>query len=243
MTLLAGHRLDHKVQYFSSGDPVQCGSSYDLTVGKIIDTNGKSNSKSFVLKPRQMVQVVTNQVFQLPNTVTGHVTCKTSLTKEGIWALTVGIIDPGWNGPIATTLVNFGKVDHLIQIGDPFLRVSLFEHDKIDEKYVRRQPKQVDGYLRKLYSQTATYFPTSFLDTGEISKSAGEDAAKKMQKMAVMWLPFIMFLIAIFQIAITFLPPFLPGWAGATLEDVNKVETELRILQDKLVHLEGKLEQ
>jgi deoxycytidine triphosphate deaminase len=242
MTLLAGHRLNHKSQYFSSGEPVQCGSSYDLTIGQIIDKEGKDTPGPFTLKPGQMVQVVTQQVFKLPKTVTGHVTCKTSLTKEGIWALTVGIIDPGWDAPIATTLLNFGKVDHPVQVGDSFLRVSFFEHDPIEEKYARRKPLEVGGYIRSLRRQAVKYFPTTFLNAEEISQIAGDKAAQNMRKSALFWLPLLAFLFAVLQIFIAFAPSWTPGWAGASLVQVHEVEIELQKLQTKIELLEAKID-
>ena len=75
-----------------------------------------------------MVQVVSAEVFNLSATTTGHVTYKTELTKNVIWALTVGIVDPGWTGPVATTLLNFSRDDHAVALGDTFLRVTFFDH-------------------------------------------------------------------------------------------------------------------
>lgn len=243
MTLLAGHRLNHKLQYFHSGEPVQCGSSYDLTIGQIIDKKGKNLRGPHNLKPGEMIQVVTQQVFKLPSTVTGHVTCKTSLTQQGIWALTVGIVDPGWDAPIATTLLNFGRVDHTVQIGDPFLRVSLFEHDKIEQEHLRQKPNELEGYMKGLRRQAATFFPKTFLNAEEISKAAGEKAAKKIRNTALVYLPLIAIIFAFLQVFITFAPSWLPGWAGASLEQLHDVEKELQILKQKFELLDAKVEE
>src|SRR3954467_11599734 len=124
MTLLAAGALDPK-RFFKHPAPdfVPQASTFDLTVGNIYNKKGEPIIGPFTLKPGHMVQVVSAQIFNLPNTVTGHVTYKTGLTRKGIWALTVGIVDPGWNGPIATTLLNFSKEKHTISPGDSFLRV------------------------------------------------------------------------------------------------------------------------
>lgn len=127
MALLTGSDLVAD-RFFVSGAPVARGSSFDLTVGTILDHNGNKVDGPFVLKPGYMVQVVSAEVFKLPDAVTGHVTYKTALTRRGIWALTVGIVDPGWNGPVTTTLLNFSRIDCAVAPGDAFLRVSFFGH-------------------------------------------------------------------------------------------------------------------
>ena len=107
-------------RFFSSGTPVRRASSFDLTIGAIFNHRGQRIEGSYLLEPGQMVQVVSQEVFSLPRNITGHVTYKTSLTKKGIWALTVGIVDPGWKGPVATTLLNFVVLIMLLCLGRHF---------------------------------------------------------------------------------------------------------------------------
>src|SRR5262245_58360535 len=128
MVLVTGNSLDPK-KFFSSGQPQVQASSFDLTIGSIFNNEGKKVDGQYTIQPGCLVQVVSSEVFSLSDCLTGHVTYKTTMTKKGIWALTVGIVDPGWDGPLATTLLNFSRVDHTIAAGDAFLRVSLFEHD------------------------------------------------------------------------------------------------------------------
>lgn len=242
MALLAGHRLNHKSQYFGSGDPIQCASSYDLTVGLIIDMDGRNVTSPYRLKAGEMVQVVTRQVFQLPRNVTGHVTCKTSLTQQGIWALTVGIVDPGWDAPIATTLLNFSRVDYTVQTGDPFLRVSLFEHDEVEEKYLRRKPNDIDGYMKGLRKNAATLFPKTFLNADTIAIAAGDIAAGKMKGKTLLYLPVFALLFAFLQTFINVGPAWFPWWGGASVERVHQVEKELQTLRSELELLGARIE-
>src|SRR5271170_2161389 len=106
MTLIAGAELASR-HFLKSGNPKRRGSSFELTIGSIFDHDGNRVDGPFKLKPGHMVQVVSAEIFDLPDNVTGHVTYKTTLTKIGIWALTVGIVDPGWKAPVTTTLLNF----------------------------------------------------------------------------------------------------------------------------------------
>ncbi|WP_424032180.1 hypothetical protein [Methylocella sp.] len=110
-----------------------------------------------------MVQVVSTEVFNLPRTVTGHATYKTELTKNGIWALTVGIVDPGWNGPLATTLLNFSRCDHAVALGDPFLRITLFDHAPVPDENLETGGS-VAEYLLGVQKTAKTRFPQTFMN-------------------------------------------------------------------------------
>ena len=70
-----------------------------------------------------MVWVLSKEEFNLPNTVTGIATLRTTYTKQGILALNVGIIDPNFEGPISTVLINFSDRPRRIKVGESFFSV------------------------------------------------------------------------------------------------------------------------
>lgn len=237
MTLLAADALDPKRFFQDGSNPVVQGSSFDLTVGSIFDHEGKKVPGPFTLKPGHMVQVASAEVFNLPNDVTGHVTYKTSLTSRGIWALTVGIVDPGWDGPIATTLLNYSRVDYPISEGDPFLRVSFFEHASVDDKKLRKVPPPTP-YLRKLQAAAATIFPQTFLDSSRIAEQAGETAVKRMQNRGLVWVTCIAFLFAIIQILTAYLSPSVMLDERVGKNELAELQAELTSLKSRLGELE-----
>lgn len=197
MTLVTGNALDPKI-FFKSGQPLAQGSSFDLTIGSIFDHQGKKVEGPFTIKPGHMVQVVSSEVFALSDRVTGHVTYKTTLTKKGIWALTVGIVDPGWDAPIATTLLNFSRVDYAITEGDAFLRVSLFEHEPVPSDRLRRAPP-LEAYLKDIQKTAASMFPLTFLDTEKISAAAGGNVLARIRNEALVWVAGIALLFTLLQ--------------------------------------------
>lgn len=81
-------------------------STYDATVGTIIK-RGKDQGSTYILEPRGVVWVVSQEEFHMPNNVTALATVRTMWAHKGVFALNVGVVDPGWNGPVATALVNF----------------------------------------------------------------------------------------------------------------------------------------
>ncbi|NMG39770.1 hypothetical protein GRZ55_11000 [Chelativorans sp. ZYF759] len=186
MTLVSASGLDHE-KFFKEGIPRCQGSSFDLTIGKIYDCEGQEVNGPYILAPGHMVQVVSNEVFDLPPHITGHVTYKTGLTSQGIWALTVGIVDPGWDGPVATTLLNFRSTKFAIHQGEPFLRVSLFEHEPVSKERIRKAP-DLKEYLKTIQNSASTIFPETFLNTDDLARKAGERAVKVMRNWAAIWI-------------------------------------------------------
>lgn len=197
MSLLSGAALDY-TRFFSVGTPAARGSSFDLTIGSIFNPKGENIEGIYELEPGHMVQVVSAEVFSLPETVTGHVTYKTGLTKLGIWALTIGIVDPGWNGPVTTTLFNFSKVPYVLRRGTEFLRVSLFEHAPVSKGAIRSAPPEI-VYLNEAQERAVTRFPSTFMNQGEISKRASDSVLESIQKQALIWVGAIAFLFSVIQ--------------------------------------------
>lgn len=228
MTLITGNALDPK-GFFKEGQPSPQGSSFDLTIGSIFDHEGKKVEGLFTLKPGHMVQVVSTEVFNLSDRVTGHVTYKTTLTKKGIWALTVGIVDPGWDGPIATTLLNFSRVDHTIAEGDAFLRVSLFAHDPVPSDKLRKAP-QVEDYLKHVQKTAASMFPPTFLDSDKIAEVAGRKVLSQIRIEALVWVVAIAFVFTIIQVIINATRQG-PPHAEVTHTDLDTIRARIETLQ------------
>jgi hypothetical protein len=236
MALVAGNALDPK-KFFKSGDPVVQGSSFDLTIGCIFDHKGKRVDGPFTIEPGHMVQVVSAEVFNLSDRVTGHATYKTTLTKKGIWALTVGIVDSGWDGPVATTLLNFSRVDHAIAEGDAFLRVSLFEHDPIPAERVRKAPP-LDVYLKDIQKTAASSFPTTFLDTEKIAETAGGKVLERVRKEALVWVAGIALLFTVLQLAVNLTSRPDRASAEVTKRDFDDLRATMDAMQARLLRFE-----
>lgn len=233
MSILAGTHLNTK-EWFSNehASPLKEGSSVTLTIGKIIDSNGRE-VEATVLEPGHMLQVISAQVFKLPKTVTGHVTYKTSLTRDGIWALTVGIVDPEWNGPVSTTLLNFSKLRHRVELGDEFLRVSFFEHAPVTTSK-NRTVDSFETYTREVRQKACGRFPSTFLDKVGVSKEAGKTAIDKMEQRGLVWIACIAAIFAIFQIIAVYVPPFIPGWQGATKDEIQELERRIDEMENEI---------
>lgn len=236
MTLVAGSSLDPK-RFFKGGNPQVQGSSFDLTIGCIFDDQGKRVNGPFTLNPGHMVQVVSAEELQLSDRLTGHVTYKTTMTRHGIWALTVGIVDPGWEGPIATTLLNFSKIPQAIAEGDAFLRVSFFEHEPAAK--LRTAPS-LENYMKDIQKIAASKFPITFLDTNTITEAAGKKVLDRIRSDALAWVVGIALLLTVAQIAVQWVAIWLPSAAGRpTASEVESLRDKITSLQEKLLKLEA----
>ena len=225
MSLISGADLK-TADFFKSGTPKAQGSSFDLSIGRIFGQDGQEISGPFTLKPGHMVQVVSAEVFNLPATVTGHVTYKTGLTRKGIWALTVGIVDPGWDGPVGTTLLNFSRIDHTIHPGDKFLRVSLFSHHPVSNP---RKAPDFPEYLKEIQSLAASSFPATFLNSDQIVHDAGKAVMSRIRNEGLAWLGLLALFFALIQI---FAPP-AARWIDHKLSPTSETEMRAQIEQLK----------
>ena len=232
MTLLSGAALDPK-RFFRIGSPEAQASSFDLTIGRIYDHHGREVDGPYTLKPGNMVQVVSAEVFKLENNVTGHVTYKTSLTRVGIWALTVGIVDPGWNGPIATTLLNFSRNDYTVHTGDRFLRVSFFEHEAVSESELRNAPSLGD-YHKEIQKFAASVFPSTFLNSDDIAASAGQNVLSRIRGEALVWIGVIALIFTVIQFGARLVPQEEPSGLAQVSSQVEHLQADLDRLKTSL---------
>lgn len=143
--------------------------SYNLTVEKVIDMNNEVND-TFTLKPQGMVYVVFKEKLEVPSDVIGFAHVKTTLTKLGVMATNIGIIDPNYNGYMATLLINFGKSDHFISKGDAALRVTFAN---IIPPKVKKELKQNNinnnGYIKDI-QKNISKLDEKFLNLSSVKK-------------------------------------------------------------------------
>jgi deoxycytidine triphosphate deaminase len=154
--MITGRRILERGLIRDGTDQNLKNSTFDLTIGQIIpigkraflSRRNKSLPAMYFLEPREMVWVLSKEEFRMPANVTGLATPRTTFTKQGILALNVGIIDPLFEGPISTALINFSDRPRRIDVGDKFFRVAFFEHDDVSEHHLVEENTNRKEYLR-----------------------------------------------------------------------------------------------
>jgi deoxycytidine triphosphate deaminase len=141
-------------------------SSYDLRAGKIIAPGGKVLNQHLV-PPQGIVEIVSKETVKMPRHVCGFAAVKTSLSTKGLLALNIGLIDPLYEGPIASFLLNFSKTDIFIEEGDVFLRTHYVEIEDPKQR-AKDNIQSEEDYVRERKKGIAAQFGDTFLNIDAI---------------------------------------------------------------------------
>jgi len=165
-------------------------STCDLTIGRIFPmgediSDWDSGLDQFLLAPSHMVTVMTTQKLSLPNHITGLATLVTSLTQEGILCLNTGIVDPGYEGHLSATLVNFSSIPRPIKLNDRLFRVVFLPHRQLSDDELEPFENKKATYEVRIRSKTSQEFSETFLNVKGILSLAREEAWK------IVWITFL----------------------------------------------------
>jgi deoxycytidine triphosphate deaminase len=149
------------------------GASYDLRLQSVLTNEGKIE-EHYSLPAQGIIEVVSIEHIKLPRNISGFAMVKTSLCNEGVLALNIGIIDPGWEGPLSSFLVNFGKNERLLAKGDVFLRLTFQkleqEAEKVPKAFIDDQ-----SYLADRRRRVQGRFGNTFLNVSEVLQKLAKE--------------------------------------------------------------------
>ncbi len=200
LSLLSGEEIKTGALVEQGEEKLFRASTYDLSVGDIIPSGaGISGDSKYSLPPGGMVRVVSKESLKLPDTVTGHVLLKNELCTRGVLAINIGVVDPGFEGPISSTLINFGREACVVEKGTPFLRVSFHRcpqspKAKASAKYDR------ETYLKRVKQEVLAYSGPTFLNMDAMTAKAAEKAFVSFKEGLVLWATLVAVLLALLAI-------------------------------------------
>lgn len=221
--VLTANEITSKGIVFGAMQIGQRSTTYDATVGAIIHCGVEIDENSFALPPRGIVWVVSAEDFALPQDVTGLATLKTQWTHQGVLALNVGVVDPGWHGPLAAAVVNFSNSVFVIKKGDPFFRILFHEHRAVGQKVDVPRSQ----YLAQVKNQSRA-FSSTFLNMSSLVKEVSDE---------VLGLPRIAQNIAKVGIVIALVAIFVPISLAMWI-DFRKDPVRLAVVERKLADME-----
>lgn len=170
--------------------------SYDLRIDKLITVSGSVKNK-LAIAPNSMAVAISKEIVKLPKNIIGHAFVKTRLSQEGIMANNIGIIDPGYEGPLSSVLVNFGKNSYELKENEVFLRITFSEFQTPSENI------ELDYGLfgRKEYhvnkrTSTIEFLGNAFVDIEENIKKKVTSSITKMIGNFGLWATAFALLIA-----------------------------------------------
>jgi dUTPase len=161
-------------------------STYDLSVGEIIPSGHWSGGTEYTVPSGGTVRVVSKESLKMPKDITGHALLKNELCRKGVLAINIGVIDPGFEGPISSILINFGRGDFIVKQGDPFLRIS-FHRCPVSPKADKSSKYTREQYISNVRNEVAAYMATTFLNMEETTKKAAEKAFVSFKEGLVVW--------------------------------------------------------
>lgn len=238
--MLLGEEIKEKGIVKGGVDSVQRGTSYDLRIGKIFTSDGKTHD-SFLIKPQGIVEVVSLERVEMPSDVAGTAMVKTGLSDRGILALNIGIIDPRYKGKISSYLVNFGRTNQIIKVGDPFIRVCFFQLSG-KSKFSKLVEIKNNDYESNSQNKIVSLFSDTFLNTEEVITKFLDESIDKYRTRLLAYVSAAAFALAI----ITFLLNFgtfaaMQRWFDPRIAASGEVTTTLTELRKENAELKVRL--
>ncbi|MVT54398.1 hypothetical protein GPL17_28510 [Bradyrhizobium yuanmingense] len=123
--------------------------------------------------------------------------------------------------------------DHAIAEGDAFLRVSFFEHEAVPAEKLRKAPP-LEAYLRDVQKIAATMFPSTFLDTKDISEKASRSVLNRLRKEALAWVV----LVAVVFTGLQIVAAWFTGSGRPTMSEIESLKDKVEAMQSKLLKSE-----
>lgn len=98
--------------------------------------------QSIFLRPGEFILAQSQQIFNLPNNISGEYKLKSSMARIGLEHLNAGWCDAGWHGSVLTlefkNMTRYHGIE--LQAGDKIGQIVLFEHEPVpeDKSYAAR---------------------------------------------------------------------------------------------------------
>lgn len=201
--------------------------SVDLHVGSVV-INGKQYTTAVDIRPQQMFIIISQERVQLKAGFVGYAMPKTSLCNEGILCLNTGILDPGYQGLISTTAINFEEDSYTISPGDAFLRLVFHRLDgEGAATAVQTDISMPDATYVKEARAHSKRFPETFLNIPGQVESIADRVLKRQNTWTVLILTIFTVIFALWNLGAFSL-------LGRQVSDVSQARPEVDQLQSQL---------
>ncbi len=245
-------------QIFRKGlieNPVDGGfraASYDLHVGTILVAPKEDKrflgsglddicvcEAGFLLPPQGMVRVISRESVKLPKNIVGYALTKNGLSNEGILAINIGIIDPGYEGPISSTLINFGKRTYEVTPETSFLRLTFHEINETSK--VKPECHTSAMYLKKTKREVLRSSGQKFLNLSELAEEAGQEAFGRFKKLLFLGLPIAALALTLITLCIPLGEHVWAGWNRYLQAGPSDYGKKLEATENKIGDIEERL--
>jgi deoxycytidine triphosphate deaminase len=196
--------------------------SYDVRIGILLasrDGDSVRDTGCYVLQPQGMVEVISLEIIKVPRDIAGYASVKTDLSRQGLLALNTGILDPGYEGPVSATVVNFGKTEKTLNRGEVFLRLT-FHPYKTPNDFKALGPVRRDEFVLRRKEQVDANFSSSFLDMPRLVQQIASKYLSSFLWRVWVTAGAVALVVAVFA--------FLTTWAVSYLQPYNASKDRIR---------------
>jgi deoxycytidine triphosphate deaminase len=228
--MLSGEQIKERSLIQNDNPNSYRAASYDLTVGRIIAPAQPAilAGEAVTIPAQGMVEVVSAERVKLPEDIAGYTLLKNSLSNQGILAISIGIVDPLYEGLMSSTLINFSRSPISLRPGDPFLRLTFHEYSPKNAELLRPILVSDREYVHQRVRKVRRHFSKTFLDletTIENLTPRVFDKGFKRWKDSLFWYaPLFAFLLSVF----TFLVSWTTAYTGRIGTNREQIKAELR---------------
>jgi deoxycytidine triphosphate deaminase len=205
---------------------------YDLRIDTLIGRkeNGEMvrYSDEFSLPPQGIVAVVSKEVLTLPKDVCAYASVKTSLCRQGVLAINIGVVDPGWNAPLSSILLNFGKDPYCLRAGDVFLRLTF--HSMMALTTAAEVTIDREAYEKDIEEKFKRRLAETFMDFDRAAEKSSKKFLEDFRQLFLKYVP----VAAIGLALLTFLLNYSTLTLASRVMPQDVVELRARALTEDL---------
>jgi len=171
---------------------------YDLRVQTLISKRDGKSEKSeddCDVSPQGIVLAMSQEVVKLPPGICAFASVKTTLCREGVMAINVGLIDPGWEGPISSVLLNFGKDPYRLKSGEAFLRLT-FHRVTVPANFIPPPARSRATYELEVRQRFDKRLAESYMDFDTAASKGSEKYARDIRGALIKYVPLCALMLA-----------------------------------------------
>lgn len=219
-----------------------------LHVGKIVNHKGECVD-SMVLEPQGIAHLVSVEKLKLPDNMCGTAHVLTRLCNRGLLTLNIGMVEPGWDNRLSTPVLNFSSEKRLIQVGRPFLRVSIHQLEikgHVDGFECVKAPLgggDSSGYITEIRARAVDEFGKSFLNIRQLVGKASKKENSRIKDAMLKFIPIGAFSLAFFALMVTVGLAALTKLIGNPVShnDLSSLLDAQKNIAERLLEVESRL--
>lgn len=181
--------------------------SYDLRIdtlfGRGEDGRSEKRKDDYDLRPQGVAAAVSKEIVSLPADICAFASVRTSLCREGVLAINIGLIDPGWHGPISSLLLNFGKSSYRLKESETFLRLT-FHTMELPVGGVTSVKVDPGSYTVDIEQKFERRLSETFMDLHKATEKASKQFTDDLRNSIFKWVALGGFILAFFAFLLNF---------------------------------------